>query len=51
MTDKGYAALEETYGRQVAWVNDLAIGLGGPQLDVVLKTLAAVRARLEISRR
>ena len=47
MTDKGFTALEETYRRQVAWVNDLAIGLGGPQLDIVLKTMAAVRARLE----
>lgn len=47
MTEKGLAALEETYQRQVAWVNDLAIGFGGEQLHQVLKILAAVRGRLE----
>jgi DNA-binding MarR family transcriptional regulator len=48
MTDRGHAALEETYRRQVEWVNELAIGLPSEDLTQVLKILSEIRDRLEL---
>jgi len=47
LTEPGFEALQEVYRRQVAWVNDLAIGISAEDLDRTLKTMAAVRSRLE----
>ena len=47
MTETGYHALEEVYRRQCSWVNELAIGISSEDLDRTLKTMAAVRSRLE----
>ena len=47
LTDSGkrrYAALD---GRQAEWVNELARGIGGPELEVSARTLEELCVRLE----
>jgi hypothetical protein len=48
MTDRGRAALEETYQRQVDWVNELAIGFPSDDLTQVLKIMTEIRSRLDL---
>lgn len=47
VTPAGLAALEQTYRRQVAWANEMALGLSDEDLDRTLKVMAAMRDRLE----
>jgi DNA-binding MarR family transcriptional regulator len=47
ITATGDAALRATYKRQVAWANDISIGIDEQDLDRTLKVMATLRARLE----
>ena len=47
ITEKGSDALAKTYQRQIAWANEIAIGLSEEDLDRTLKVMAAFRAKIE----
>jgi DNA-binding MarR family transcriptional regulator len=47
MTSKGFAALEKTYQRQVAWANEAAIGMSTESLKETAKTMFELRDKIE----
>jgi DNA-binding MarR family transcriptional regulator len=47
MTDTGFTALEETYRRQVEWVNGLAEAMSTESLKETYRTMFELREKLE----
>ncbi len=47
MTDRGFAALEETYRRHAAWANDFVRGMTRDELKTTLAAMSEFRLRLE----
>lgn len=47
LTEKGFKGLEETYRRQVEWVNGLAEGMSTESLKETIRTMYELRMKLE----
>ena len=47
ITERGFEALTSSSKRQIAWANEITIGIREEDLDRTLKVMATLRARLE----